>query len=386
MDTISLKDRTAIVGIGQTKFGKGFTQSEEALGCEAIKMALDDAGLKASEVNGLVSYMMQTAEEDEITGALGLGDLTYFTRTPSGGGGAAATVGQAAMAIATGQADVVVAWRSRKRSAAASRVWMQTQPRVVHLREMWTTPWGVLRPADHVAMLFRRYMHLYDATREHLANIATAFRAHANRNPAALMYDKPMTRDDYMNARLISDPLCLFDCCLETDAALAVVLVSAERAKDLKQKPAYIHAIAQGVTSGSTMMANFFVDDPLHSQANPCAESLWRQSDIKAKDIKVAQMYDAFSPEILMCLEAYGFCGKGEAAAFTENGNIQLGGKLPINTGGGGLSECYIHGFNMINEGVKQIRGTSTSQVDDADNCFVCASDLNPTGAFILRR
>lgn len=386
MDTISLKDRTAVVGIGQTAFGKGFTQSEEALACEAIKMALDDAGLKAAEVDGLVSYTVQTAEEDEITGALGLGDLTYFTRTPAGGGGAAATVTQAVMAIATGQANVVVAFRSRKRSAVSSRVWMQTQPRVVHLREMWTSPWGVLRPADHLALLYRRYMHLYGATRDHLANVAVAFRAHANRNPAAFMHAKPMTREDYMSARLISDPLCLFDCCLETDAALAVVLVSAERAKDLKQKPAYVHAIAQGVTSGSTMLANYFVDDPLHTQAYPCAESLWRQSDIKPADIKVAQMYDAFSPEIFMCLEAYGFCGVGEGAAFTENGNIQLGGRLPINTGGGGLSECYIHGFNMITEGVKQIRGTSTAQVEDADTCFVCASDLNPTGAFVLRR
>jgi acetyl-CoA acetyltransferase len=381
-----MKDKTAIVGIGQTEFGKGFQESELTLACRAIKLALDDAGIKASEVDGLVSYTLQVAEEDEVSTTLGLGDLTFFSRLPAGGGGAAGTVCHAALGVATGQANVVVAYRSRKRSARASRVWMQTDERVDRPREMWTRPWGVVRPVDELALLMRRYMQQYGATREHLANVAVSFRAFANRNPAAFMHAKPMTREQYFAARWISDPLCLFDCCLETDGAMAAVIVSAERAKDLRQKPAYIHAVAQGIVSESAVMANFFSADPLYTQANACAKSLWRQSDIKPADIDVAQMYDAFTPEIFFCLEGYGFCKRGEGAAFTENGNIGLDGQLPINTSGGGLSEVYLHGFNMIVEGVKQMRGTSTSQVPDAESCFVCASDLNPTGAFVLRR
>jgi acetyl-CoA acetyltransferase len=383
---IPLKDRTAIVGIGQTEFGKGFAETELALGCRAIKAALDDAGIKAGEVDGLVSYSMQGAEEDEVSTTLGLGDLTFFSRLPAGGGGAAGTVCHAALGVATGQCSVAVAWRSRKRSSRASRVWMQTDERVERAREMWTRPWGVVRPVDELALMMRCYMQQYGATREHLANVAVSFRAFANRNPAAFMHAKPMTRDEYFAARWISDPLCLFDCCLETDGAMAAVIVSAERARDLRQKPAYIHAVAQGIVSESAVMSNFFSADPLHTQAHACAKSLWRQSDIQPADIDVAQMYDAFTPEIFFCLEGYGFCKKGEGAAFTENGNIGLGGQLPLNTSGGGLSEVYLHGFNMIVEGVKQMRGTSTSQVQDAETCFVCASDLNPTGAFVLRR
>jgi acetyl-CoA acetyltransferase len=382
-----LKDRTAIAGIGQTEFGKGLEQTELALACTSIKAALDDAGIKASEVDGLVSYTMQGAEEDEVAATLGFNDLTFFSRLPAGGGGSAGTVCHATLGIATGQADVVVAYRSRKRSGRASRPWaQQAEDRMVHPRAMWTRPWGIVRPVDELALLTRRYMLEYGATREHLANVALTFRAHANRNPSAFMHARPLTREEYFGARWVSDPLCLFDCCLETDGAMAVVVVSAERARDLRQVPAYIHAVAQGLTSDSVMMSNFFGDDPLQTQANACAKSLWRQSDIQPADIDVAQIYDAFSPEIFFCLEAYRFCKRGEGAAFTENGNITLGGKLPLNTSGGGLSEVYLHGYNMIIEGVRQMRGTSTAQVPDAETCFVCASDLNPTGAFVLRR
>lgn len=385
MNAIRIKDRSAIVGIGQTAFGKGFEQSEEYLACAAIKAALDDAGIGAGEVDGLCSYTYQVAEEEEIARDLGLGDLTFFSRTPAGGGAGCGTVGHAAMAIATGQANVVVAYRSRKRSAKSSRLWMGTPPRVTR-REMWLSPFGVVRPADEAAMIMRRYMHEFGATREHLANIALAIRAHANRNPAAVMFNKPLTREQYFAARWISDPLCLFDCCLETDGALAVVLVSAQRARDCKQPPAYVHAFGQGLSRGSSMMFGYFGEDPFLTQATACAQQLWRDSDFKPKDVKVAQIYDAFTPEILLSLEGFGFCGRGEAAAFTEGGALQLGGRLPINTSGGGLSEAYLHGFNLVLEAVRQVRGTSTAQVANVDCSFVSSSDGVPTGALLLRK
>jgi acetyl-CoA acetyltransferase len=380
-----IKDRAAIVGIGQTQFGKALPQSEEELAAAAIKAALDDAGLDPGEVDGLCSFAMQATDEEVIARNLGMGDLRFFARTPAGGGGGAAIVGLGAMAVATKQADVVVAWRSRKRSAKSSRVWAQTQERVAG-RMMWSSPSGLIRPADEIAMLARRHMHEYGTTREHLANVALTFRAHANRNPHAVMYDKPLTREEYFAARMISEPLCLFDCCVETDGALAVVLVSSERARDLRQKPAYIHAFAQGISSGSVMMSNYFSDDPLRTQAWTCAEALWSASDIKAKDIHVAQIYDAFTPEVVLSLEGYGFCERGAGGAFTEQGNITLGGRLPLNTAGGSLSEVYVHGLNLVLEAVRQIRGTSTAQLPNVATSFVSSSDGVPTSALVLRR
>jgi acetyl-CoA acetyltransferase len=287
------------------------------------------------------------------------------------------------MAVATGQADVVVAWRSRKRGSSP-RMWATRQ--TLHSAPgQWAQPYGVVRPVDEVALLARRYMHEYGATRDHLANIALACRRHANLNPNAVMHERKLTREDYFAARWIAEPLCLFDNCLETDGALACVIVSAERAKDCRQKPVYIHSAAQGLPEQFTAMINYWAPDPLRGPSWACAPHLWRQADFGPADVKVAQIYDAFTPLILLSLEGFGFCGRGEGAAFTEDGNIELGGRLPINTSGGGLSEAYVHGFNLINEGVRQMRGTSTAQVPDADTCLVTSAEAVPTSALLLR-
>jgi acetyl-CoA acetyltransferase len=378
-----LKDAAAIVGIGETAFAKHLEGSEKKLACQAIVAALDDSGIAASEVDGFASYTMETSDEVEIAKNIGAGDLSYFSQVGYGGGAGPATVGQLAMAIATGQCRVGVAWRSRKRGSG-QRPWA-TGPMRMPGAMGFTRPFGLLRPADEIGMLMRRYMHQYGATRDHLANVALAVRSMANRNPRALMYERTMTREDYMAARWISEPLCLFDNCLETDGALACVLVSAERARDCKQPPAYVHAFGQGLPAQSHTMVNYWNDDPLEGPAWACARQLYRHSDIQAKDIPVAQIYDAFTPLIPLSLEGYGFCGKGEGAAFTENGSLELGGRLPINTAGGGLSEAYVHGFNLINEGVRQMRGSSTSQVEDASSCLVTAGEGVPTSAIILR-
>ena len=201
------------------------------------------------------------------------------------------------------------------------------------------------------------------------------------------MKDKPLTREQYMAARWVSEPLCLFDNCLETDGALAVVIVSAERAKDLKQKPVYVHAYAQGIPPQHQTMTNFFCDDPLEGPSHTAAKRMWANSDIKPADIDVAQIYDAFSPLIPLSLEGYGFCKRGEGAAFTDGGALEWpNGKLPTNTAGGGMSEAYVHGFNLVVEGVRQMRGTSTSQVDGAESCLVTSGEGVPTSALVLRR
>jgi len=378
-----LKDAAAIVGIAQTPFAKRLEPSEKALAAQAIIAALEDAGIERSEVDGMASYTMESNDEVEIAKNLGAGDITFFSQVGYGGGAGPACVGHLAMAIATGQCRVGVAWRSRKRGSG-TRPWAGAQQ--ASANALWTRPHGLLRPVDEVAMLTRRYMHEYGATREHLANVALAVRGMANRNPHALMFEKTLTREEYLSSRWISEPLCLFDNCLETDGALACVLVSAERARDLAKPPVYLHAFGQGLPAQSHTMVNYWCDDPLRGPAWACAKQLYRTSDFGPQDLDVAQLYDAFTPLILLSLEGYGFCARGEAGPFTEGGALELGGRLPLNTSGGGLSEAYVHGFNLILEGVRQLRGTSTSQVKDAESCLVTGGEGVPTSALILRR
>ena len=379
-----LKDAAAIVGIGETPFAKQLDASEKKLAAQAILAALDDAGIAPAEVDGFASYTMEATDEVEIAKNVGAGDITFFSQVGYGGGAGPATVGHLAMAIATGQCRVGVAWRSRKRGSGA-RPWANTVQQLP-TPATWTRPWGLLRPVDEIAILTRRYMHEYGASRDHLANVAIAVRKMANRNPKAVMYDRALSREDYMKGRWISEPLCLFDNCLETDGALACVLVSAERARDCPQPPAYLHAFGQGLPRQSHTMVNYWNEDPLQGPAWACADQLYRHSDIKPADIRVAQLYDAFTTLIPLSLEGYGFCARGEGAAFTEGGALEPGGRLPINTSGGGLSEAYVHGFNLINEGVRQIRGTSVNQVEGADACLVTAGEGVPTSAMILRK
>lgn len=378
------KDRVAIVGIGETDFAKKLEPSEKSLALTAILAALDDAGIAPDEVDGLASYTLESTDEVEIAKNIGAGDVTWFGQVGYGGGAGPACVGQLALAIAAGQCRVGVAWRSRKRGSGG-RIWANTKIQY-SVPAAWTRPWGLLRPVDEIAMLMRRYMHETGATRDHLANVAIAVRRMANNNPRAAMFERPLTREQYTAGRFISEPLCLFDNCLESDGALACVLVSAERARDARHPPVYVHAFAQGLPRQSQTMVNYWCDDPLRGPAWTCAERLYEGSDVGPKDVDVAQIYDAFTPLVLFSLEGYGFCGRGEGAAFTEDGALEIGGRLPVNTSGGGLSEAYVHGFNLVNEGVRQLRGTSCNPVPGAETCLVTGGEGVPTSALLLRR
>ncbi|MCG0067157.1 lipid-transfer protein [Streptomyces tricolor] len=383
MTASGLKDAVAIVGIGQTAFARQLAEDEKTLACRAVLAALDDAGIAPGEVDALASYTMEETDEVELAKAVGFGDLTFFSRVGYGGGGSCATVAHLAAAIATGQATVGVAWRSRKRGSGP-RPWTDTSARLPTPAQ-WTRPFGLLRPVDEIAMLARRYMHEYGVTRDHLFNVALACRNRANQNPAAVMYDRPLTREMYMTSRWISEPLCLYDNCLETDGALACVVVGRERARDCAEKPVYVHAAAQGLPAQHHGMVNYWNDDPLTGPAWTAARHLWKHADFTPREVDVAQIYDAFTALIPLSLEGYGFCGRGEGGAFTEQGGLEIGGRLPLNTGGGGLSEAYVHGFNLVNEGVKQLRGTSTAQVPGAETCLVTAGEGVPTSALLLR-
>ena len=381
-----IRDRTAIVGIGQTEWGKSLADSETVLALRAIKAALDDAGIDPSEVDGLSSYTLETTDEVDIARNLGLGDITWFSQVGYGGGAGCGVVGHAAVAVATGQAKVAVAWRSRRRGAASSRPWSQVASRVGGSHQ-WSRPFGLLRPVDEIAMLARRYLHEYGGTREQLGTVAVTVREHANRNPAAMMYEKPLTIEQYLEGRWISEPLCLYDNCLESDGAAAVVIVSAERARDLDVTPAYVHAFAQSIPQQHQVMTNYFGEEPLQGPAWACADLLWRNAEVTPADVDVAQLYDAFSPLVPLSLEGYGFCRRGEGLAFCQDGGISVdGGRLPVNTSGAGMSEAYVHGFNLITEAVRQVRGTSTAQVDGAQVSLVTSGEGVPTSALLLRR
>ncbi|MHB8511802.1 MAG: thiolase C-terminal domain-containing protein [Actinomycetota bacterium] len=377
-----LRDRAAIVGIGHTEFAKSIERPELNLALEAIAAALDDAGVSPKEVDGLVKFTMEPTVEVEIARNLGLQNLSYFGEVGYGGGAGCGAVGHAAMAVASGVARTVVVWRARKRGSGG-RPWASKSNRVGGELQ-WFLPWGLSRPVDQIAMLARRHMIEHGSTERQLGAVAMAFREYAMQNPNATMR-KPMTMADYLSARFVSEPLRLFDCCLESDGALAVVVTSASKAKDLKQKPALIRGFSQGVGPEHVVMANYFTPNPMQSPAYYAAQDLWSNSGCGPEDIRVAQFYDAFSPLVLISLEEYGFCKPGEAGAFVEAGNLRREGALPCNTSGGSLSEAYVHGMNLIVEGVRQIRGKSVNQIPSADTVLVTSGNGVPTSSLVLR-
>lgn len=379
-----LKDKTAIVGIGQTEFSKSIDSTELNLACKAIKNALDDAGIHPNQVDALGSFTYEETPEFEIARNLGFGNLTYWSQAPYGGGASCAAIGHVAIAIAAGIASVGVVWRSRKRGDPSSRMWSHTEEKIFdHWK--WSRPSGLVRPVDESSMLMRRYMHDYGYTREDLANVSIQLRKYANANQDALMNEKKLSLDDYMNARMISDPLCLYDNCLESDGAIAIVITNLDIAKKLNNKPAMIHSFSQGMSKEHQLMTHYHSDNPLESSSYVTAKNIWRLSDYAPKDIDVAQIYDAFSPMIPFSLEAYNFSPQGESLNLIKEGLIDINGDLPVNTSGGSLSEVYLHGMNLITEGVKQIRGSSFNQVKNAKLALITTCDATPNAALILK-
>jgi acetyl-CoA acetyltransferase len=378
----TLADKAAIVGIAQSPFVKNIGRSEAAVAVDVVLSALKDAGIDPKEVDGWCSSDMESNYEVDLAREVGAEKMRFFSRIPYGGGGACAMLGQAALALTHHLCDVVVVWRARNRGSG-QRPWAATQQPAW---TSWNRPYGLFRPVDEVAMVARRYLYNYGVTREELAHVALTLRNYAQNNPNALTQGRTMSMDDYLNVRMISEPLCLYDCSLETDGGVAIVLTRSDRGKDLTETPVFIHAQAQGANGGYTQMTNFYVADPLAGPPGVAAKELWARSDIGAKDIDVAQFYDVFSTLILFQLEDYGFAPRGEAARFVANGTIALGGAIPTNTAGGSLSEAYVHGFNLITEAVRQLRGDAVNQVPNAQHALVTSGGhCAPTSAVVLR-
>lgn len=382
-------NKAAIVGLGATDFSKESGRTETHLAVEAILSALSDAGLPPSDVDGLVTYDHDDTEVIDIARSIGADDLRFFPRSHFGGGGACTTVQLAAMAVQLGVANVVVAYRSLngKSSGFARAPKPGTPGRFDSPAASWYAPFGLRLPATKVALIARRYMHQYGATSEDFGRVAVTSRRHAATNPAAWFYERPITLDDHQRSRMVSDPLRLLDCCMESDGAVAVIVTSAERANDLRMPPVIVGAAASGSRQGQHSITTYYRDDIAGvPEVTVVAAQLWQQSGLTPDDINIAVMYDHFTPTVLMQLEALGVCGLGEAPSFVEDGHIELDGQLPVNPHGGQLGEAYIHGMNGIAEAIRQVRGTAVNQVTGTECALVTSGTTTPTSGLILQK
>ena len=382
----------SIVGIGETDYfmqGQVTDRSEFELACEAITKAVDDAGIDMDQVDGFASYAGDRNDPARLSTALGLPEH-HFTNMVwgGGGGGGSAAVMNAALAVHSGACEYVVAFRSLCQGQFGRFGQAQAGGRA---RDdgAFSAPYGLQTPPQMFALATQRYMHEYDVPKEWLGHVSLNSRHHANRNPRAVFYDRELTMEEYLDSRMISDPLQLFDCCLENDGACAVVLTTTENARELDHPPARILAAGQGggpSFRGGFTGSNMPVEDYTTANARTVADQIWAGAGIGPEDIDVAQFYENFTGMVLMAVEDYGFAPRGKAGELFASGETRWpDGDLPINTSGGNLAEAYIHGFELIAEATRQIRGTSTSQVDDVQYSLVASGPgVNPHSGLIL--
>ena len=365
--TLALCDQTAIVGIGQSEYGRFLPHSQLALGATALKAALDDAGLTRADIDGISVHMGWPlgVDYDRVAEAYGL-DVRWVNQAWLHGRFVTSAIQQAAMAVACGLADVVACVTAI--SFTRERQILGGPDDLEGTREDGGThgeapAYGLTAPAGGAALGMQRYMARYGATSEQLAAVPIAFRKHAMKSPHAVM-KKPMTLADHQASRMVVDPLRLFDCCLITDGAAVALVTSAERARDLKQRPVYISGM-QGLRTGRDEFIfaprGLGINQQRSGHVVPDGHTLqaYRMAGIARGDLDGLYTYDAFSPLILFMLERFGFCGPGEAAAWVQNGRIEPGGELPMNTSGGLLSEAHVGGWNSILEIVRQLRGAA---------------------------
>ncbi len=381
----TLRDEAAIVGIGQTEFSKNSGRSELQLACEAVNAAIEDAGLRPSDIDGMTTFTMDTNDEIEVARAVGLGDLTFFSRTPHGGGAAVGVVHQAAMAVATGAAKYVVCYRALN-GRSGQRYSQGVSGDIVTsdlIHWGWYMPFGLLTPASWVAMFSQRYMHETGCKSTDFAQVSISTRKHAVNNPNAFFHGKELTLEEHQSSRMIADPLRLFDCCQESDGGCACIVTTPERARDLAAGGALIRGIAQAAAAEQEVMTSFYRDLGI-PEMDLVAKQVYEVSGLSPSDLDAAVIYDAFSSIVLFQLESFGLCERGEAKDFVKDGALELSGRLPTNTHGGQLSEAYIHGMNGVNEGVRLIRGTSVNQPEKNDCVLVTAGVGIPTSAMIL--
>jgi acetyl-CoA acetyltransferase len=364
---------TIVAGIGQTEFSKDSGRSELQLAAEAARAAIVDAGLTPADIDGMVTFTIDTSGELDLMRALGMREVRYWSRTPYGGAGANTTMQHAAMAVASGVANAVLVYRAFN-ERSGRRFGQPPPPQRVRTLD-WYSTFGIRTPAQMYSLWFRRYMDEFGVTNEDFGRYTVVARRHAATNPNAWFYERPITLDDHQQSRWICEPvLRLLDCCQESDGGVALVVTRADRADDLPHAAVRIEAAADAHLGNGGVMYNYYHPDlAVFPEAEFLGRQLWERSGLGPDDIDVAMLYENFSPIVFYQLEAFGFCKRGEAKDFIADGNIDLDGVLPVNTNGGLLGEAYIHGLNNILEGVRQVRGTAANQVANVDHVLVAA-------------
>jgi len=385
----SIKNKAAIAGIGITEFSKDSKRTELYMACQCIKAALDDAGLISEDVDGLVKQTDDATDEHAVTSSMGMGNLTYFGEC-RWGAAPSAMIMRAAIAVAAGVANYIVVYRavngsSKRRMIASMRGSGQMSTSDL-LQWTFHAPFGHMSDAGRVALIVRRYMHEFEVNSEQFGWVPVVCREHGARNPNSMFYEKPITFEDYLKSKMVVEPLRRMDCYEEADAAAALVVTTTERAKDLRQRPAYVLSAAQHMLAETEELTSYY--RPLISglpEMGKVGSKILAVAGVAPKDINCVQLDDSYGPFVPVQLEELGFCQRGEGTDFCKGGDrIRLGGELPLNTSGGSLGEGHLYGMNHLIEAVRQIRGTSTAQVKDAELVLVASGAGGPASGLIL--
>ena len=373
-------DQAIISGIGQTEFSKESGRSELQLAAEASIAAIRDAGLIPADVDGMVTFTLDTTDELLLMRCLGIPDVRFWSRTPHGGAGATNTLIHAASAVASGAAKNVLIWRAFN-ERSGHRFGQPNAP-TPPLGWNWYLPFGLDTPAKVYSLTFQRYMDTYGLTNEDFGRYSVVARRHASTNPDAWFYQRPITLEDHQNSRWIVEPILrLLDCCQESDGGVALIVSRPEISRDLPNPAVRIVGVSDSHLVDGHVMFNYYLPKlDEYSECRSVAQRLWNMTGLGPGDMDFATVYENFSPVVFQQLEGFGFCKPGEAKDLIAGGGIDLDGQIPVNPHGGLLGEAYIHGMNNILEAVKQLRGTATNQVAGAEHGLVA----NGRGGMVL--
>ncbi|MBT4512228.1 MAG: lipid-transfer protein [Chloroflexi bacterium] len=384
------KEKTAIVGIGVVPFSTDIGRTEWYTACQAVKLAVDDAGLDMKRVDGLVKNVDDGPDQMYVQKGLGMDNLTYTAESHWG----TSPMMNAITAVASGSVNYAVYYQTAHRASGPEksisdfRVAREMREDLLDLiRADFYTPFGLIGQPGYVGMTIRRYMHEFNVTPEQMGWVPVVCSENAARNTEAVFFDKSITIQDYINSKVVVDPIRELDCAPKVDGSIAIIVTTLENAKSLRHPPAIIMAATQGTSSEGQFFTSYMRDTITElPEMQFVADELYRVAGIGAKDVKVAQLDDSFAPLVPMQLEALGFCDRGEGAAFCEGGDrIRNGGQLPLNTAGGALGQGRFDSARIV-EAVRQVRGTSANQVKDADMVLSVSGAGGPADGLILRR